>query len=202
MGSAVVVEIGGMRTLTIARGGSGIGTVRSDLPGIDCGTQCQAQYPLGTSVTLTALPGSNSLFSGWSGDAGCGSVVTLNSKLDCIATFTSNSPPPSQSSPPPGACFIATAAYGSSIDGEVVTLRRFRDDHLMRSTAGREFIRFYNRYSPPVADFIRERDSLRAVVRWSLWPLVSAIKHPAPTLTMVLLFALVIIRIRRYRTEM
>jgi hypothetical protein len=85
--------------------------------------------------------------------------------------------------------------------GEVVTLRRFRDAHLMRSTTGRGFVRLYNRYSPPIADFIRERDSLRAAVRWGLWPVVSTIKHPAPALTMVLLFALVIIRIRRYRRK-
>ena len=186
MGSPLVVEIGGMRTLTVARAGSGIGTVRSNIPGIDCGTQCQAQYPVGTSVTLTAIPASNSFFSGWTG-AGCGSVVTLNSNLDCRATFTSNAPPPSQSSPPSGGgCFIATAAYGSGMAGEVVTLRRFRDEHLMKSEAGRAFVQWYYRNSPVVAEYIRERDWLRAVVRGALWPVVAAVKHPAPALILVL----------------
>lgn len=196
--SPVVVEIGGMRTLTVARSGSGIGRVRSNLPGIDCGTLCQAQFPVGTSVTLTATPESNSSFSGWiGGDAGCGSVVTLNSNLNCRATFTSNSPPPSRSSPPGGSCFIATAAYGSSMAGEVVTLRRFRDDHLMKSAAGREFVSLYYRYSPAVADYIRERDSLRAAVRWGLWPVVSVINHPAPAISIGLVLALLTIGIRR-----
>jgi hypothetical protein len=170
-----------MRTLTVARAGSGIGTVRSNLPGIDCGTQCQAQYPVGTSVTLTPTAASNSFFSGWSG-AGCGGVVTLNSNLDCRATFTSNTPPPSRSTPPSGGggCFIATAAYGSAMAGEVVALRRFRDDHLMKSEAGRAFVQWYYRYSPAVADFIRERDGLRAVVRGALWPLVTIVRLIAP----------------------
>jgi YVTN family beta-propeller protein len=195
--SPLVVEIGGMRTLTVTLSGSGIGRVRStNVAGIDCGTLCQAQFPLGTSVMLTATPDTNSSFSGWSG-AGCGSVVTLNSNLNCSAIFTSNSPPPSQSTPPGGGCFIATAAYGSSMAGEVVTLRRFRDDHLMKSEAGRGFVRLYYRYSPAVADYIRERDSLRAAVRWGLWPVVSAIKHPAPAISIALVLALLIIRIRR-----
>lgn len=81
--------------------------------------------------------------------------------------------------------------------GEVVTLRRFRDDHLMKSAAGRGFVRLYYRYSPAVADYIRERDTLRAVVRWYLWPVVSVIKHPAPAMSIALVLALLIIQIRR-----
>jgi len=177
-----IVEIGGMRTLTVALSGSGIGRVRSAVPGIDCGTLCQAQFPVNENVTLTATPDANSTFSGWSGDAGCGSGVTLNNvvilgdNLNCRANFVANAPPPSQSIPPSG-CFIATAAYGSPMAGEVVALRRFRDDRLMKSEAGREFVRLYYQYSPAIADYIRERDSLRAAVRWALWPLVLLVSH-------------------------
>jgi hypothetical protein len=85
--------------------------------------------------------------------------------------------------------------------GEVVTLRRFRDDHLMKSAAGRGFVRLYYHYSPAVADYIRERDSLRAAVRWGLWPVVSVIKHPAPAIGVALVLALLIIRIRRASTS-
>ncbi len=198
--SPVVSEIGGMRTLTVFLGGTGIGSVRSNLAGIDCGTQCQAQFPLNTTVTLTATPASGSFFAGWSGNnADCSDGnVTLSVNMNCVATFNSNSPPPSRSSPPGGpGCFIATAAYGSSMAGEVVTLRRFRDDHLMKSAAGRGFVRLYYQYSPAIADYIRERDSLRAAVRWGLWPVVSAIKHPTPAIGIALVLALLIIQIRR-----
>ena len=196
MTSPRVAEIGGMRTLTVALGGSGIGRVRSNVPGIDCGTLCQAQFLSGTDVTLTANADINSSFSGWSG-AGCGSTVTLNSNLNCSAIFTSNAPPPSQSNSSGDDCFIATAAYGSSLADEVETLRRFRDNRLMKFTAGREFVRLYYRYSPDIADYIREQDSLRAAVRWGLWPVVLLINDPALGLAAVLLMVLPLVWRRR-----
>jgi hypothetical protein len=70
------------------------------------------------------------------------------------------------------ACFIATAAHGSKDHGDVVMLRRFRDRYLMTSGAGRSFVELYYEISPPIADFIRESDTLRAGVRYALTPLV------------------------------
>ena len=96
---ASVTEVGGMRTLTVNRGGTGIGSVRSTPVGIDCGTSCQAQFALGTSIALSATSQSGSNFAGWSG-ANCGSNVTLNDSMTCTATFNSNTPPPSQQQPP------------------------------------------------------------------------------------------------------
>jgi hypothetical protein len=154
-------------------------------------------------VTLITAPDINSSFSGWSGDAGCGSVVMLNAGLNCVAIFTSNAPPPSQSTPPSN-CFIATAAHGSDMAEDVMTLRRFRDGTLMRWTAGREFVRLYYRHSPPLADYIRERDALRATVRWGLWPLVLAIRHPALVIASALVMLLLVPgwrRARRSRAE-
>lgn len=71
-----------------------------------------------------------------------------------------------------GGCFIATAAYGSALEPQVVILRRFRDLYLMRTSPGRSFVEWYYRASPPVAERIRESQSLRAFVRLLLWPLV------------------------------
>ena len=69
-------------------------------------------------------------------------------------------------------CFIATAAYGSPMEKEVRALRAFRDQYLLTNAAGRTFVELYYRYSPPVAGYIAKRDSLRAVVRVSLKPLI------------------------------
>lgn len=75
-------------------------------------------------------------------------------------------------------CFIATAAYGSALDPHVSELRRFRDSHLLGNAGGRWFVATYYEYSPPVAEFIRHRDSLRTLVRALLTPLVMSIVHP------------------------
>lgn len=69
-------------------------------------------------------------------------------------------------------CFIATAAFGSPMDAHVEMLRTFRDRILGRNWAGKEFIKFYYKHSPPLAQFIAEHDSLRAVVRGILWPII------------------------------
>jgi len=73
-----------------------------------------------------------------------------------------------------GGCFIATAAYGSLLEPHVQTLRQFRDVYLLPSKAGQVFVKAYYQYSPPVAAFIAEHDTLRAVVRILLAPAVAA----------------------------
>lgn len=73
-------------------------------------------------------------------------------------------------------CFIATAVYSSSTNRPITILRRFRDECLLSNRVGRVLVRIYYRASPPVANFIRERESLKAVVRVMLWPVVKFAK--------------------------
>jgi hypothetical protein len=69
-------------------------------------------------------------------------------------------------------CFIATAAFGTEMEPEVMLLRKFRDENLLTTNIGKKFVDIYYTFSPRVADFIRDKDKLRAVVRTSLKPVI------------------------------
>lgn len=73
-------------------------------------------------------------------------------------------------------CFIATAAFGSPMAPEIHALRALRDNHLQANAAGRAFVQLYYRHSPPVAEFLRRHEGLRAAVRAGLMPLVAVSK--------------------------
>ncbi len=70
-------------------------------------------------------------------------------------------------------CFVATAAYGSALAPRVGVLRRLRDRHLRTNAVGRAFVHAYYALGPYAADAIRDDESLRAVARAALRPLVA-----------------------------
>ncbi len=70
-----------------------------------------------------------------------------------------------------GNCFIATATYGRAA-GEVETLRRLRDEILLKNRPGKVLVRSYYRLAPPAARFISDRDFIKAVVRVELKAIV------------------------------
>ncbi|MGE5281078.1 MAG: InlB B-repeat-containing protein [Chloroflexota bacterium] len=78
-------------TLTVAKSGSGAGTVSSAPGGIECGALCSHAFDQGATVTLTATPEPGSTFAGWSGGgcSGDGSCeVVINADTTVTASFT------------------------------------------------------------------------------------------------------------------
>jgi hypothetical protein len=71
-----------------------------------------------------------------------------------------------------GLCFVATAAFGTELDERMDVLRSFRDMYLIKCPVGRNFLALYYKYSPLIADYIAERDWLRALVRTVLLPVI------------------------------
>jgi hypothetical protein len=65
-------------------------------------------------------------------------------------------------------CFVATACYGEYDHPNVIELRRFRDDFLEPSGAGRAFVRWYYNWSPPFANLVAKSRILKSIVRISI----------------------------------
>jgi prepilin-type N-terminal cleavage/methylation domain-containing protein len=71
-----------------------------------------------------------------------------------------------------GGCFIATAAYGSPEAPAVMLLRDFRDEILLKTKPGEEFVTWYYRVSPPLAKIITDNSFLKFVTQILLVPLI------------------------------
>lgn len=85
--------------LTVTKEGTGSGAVTSVPAGIACGATCEAQFNLGTAVTLTQTAAAGSHFVGWGGAcAGGGATctvsmsqsrsVTANFAIDDVSTLS------------------------------------------------------------------------------------------------------------------
>jgi hypothetical protein len=74
------------------------------------------------------------------------------------------------------ACFVATVAYGDWNHPDVVLLRKFRDEVLVTSSAGRSFIDWYWQTGPCLARVISHSPRLKYCSRWLISCLVSLIR--------------------------
>jgi len=74
-------------------------------------------------------------------------------------------------------CWIATAAYGTTMASELDVLRGFRDSELEFNPVGRRITHLYYSSSPPIADVIARSGKMRALVRKCLSPLIDALKR-------------------------
>ena len=113
-------------TLTVAKAGTGTGTITSSPAGINYGGDNSETYASGTSVNLTATAAVGSTFSGWSGSVDCSNDaggamanptnVMMNAAKSCTATFDVGTAPSCSASPSTvavGQSVIITAAGGS-----------------------------------------------------------------------------------------
>ncbi|MBS0152544.1 MAG: S8 family serine peptidase [Nitrospira sp.] len=99
-------------SVTVNKSGAGAGTITSSAAGIACGATCTGQFLQGSTVSLTAAPNPQSVFTGWSGDcAGTGSC-SLTNNATVTATFDIAPTPPSPIENSGGGCTLASGATG------------------------------------------------------------------------------------------
>ena len=113
-------------------------------------------------------------------DGGVGDDDGIENGIIVDPSGLGNSSSSSEPSPPDdttasssgGGCFIATAAYGSQMEARVKILCEFRDRFLLTNPIGKAFVDFYYAFSPSIAEVIVDNDTLKTLVRWSLFPFV------------------------------
>jgi MG2 domain-containing protein len=87
----------------------------------------------------------------------------------------------SQQEPSPTSqCIIATAAFGSELAPQVQFLRNFRDQHILATVSGSNFMNVFNSwyysFSPAVADYERGQPWLQQAVRITIVPLLAILQ--------------------------
>jgi len=106
------------------------------------------------------------------------SIVADTETVTYTFTYTITVPYTTEEAAPPSGlrCLVASAAYGSELADEVQFLRSFRDDKLLRTFAGSQFMTafnsFYYSFSPSVAEAVSNYPLLREAVKALLYPLL------------------------------
>jgi len=85
----------------------------------------------------------------------------------------------STSSEKGGGCLIATATYGTELAPEVQKLREIRDNSLLSTRSGTNFMEsfneFYYSFSPTIADLEREQPIFKEFVKVTLTPMLTSL---------------------------
>lgn len=74
-------------------------------------------------------------------------------------------------------CYIATMVYGDYNHPQVITLRKYRDDVLRKSSFGKWFIDFYYRESPGLVNRLKNCDRINNIIRIVLDRIVNHINN-------------------------
>ena len=75
-----------------------------------------------------------------------------------------------------GGCLIATASYGSELSPQVQQLRELRDNQLLQTESGTQFMGTFNdvyySFSPVIADYVRENPLFKEIVKITITPMI------------------------------
>lgn len=138
----------GTETIRVETLGSARGTVTSEPAGISCGMTCEATFPKGTEVTLTAAPATGGAFAGWGGACAAATIaaegeggdpatctLVADGVLDVTATFTGSGSGGGDSGGTGG-----TGSGGSGSSYYVCTITGTAKADRLRGTAKRDVI--------------------------------------------------------------
>ena len=162
---------------------------------INSGSYTSASGTVNNNDTVTVQQTSSGSYSSTTN-----ATLTIGGVSDTFSVTTTSTPPPGAGNRP--GCFIATAAFGSPLAGQVEILRQFRDRYLLTNALGQKFVSWYYRNGPVAANFIKDKPLAKAAVRLALYPLIGfsflLISGYLPFMTVGLLIsALLFLRFRQ-----
>ncbi len=113
-----------------------------------------------------------------SSDPTCGTGTILKDGI-CVIDSSKVDPEPEETSSKGGGCLIATATYGSELAPQVQQLRELRDNQLLGTESGTNFMNSFNdvyySFSPVIADYERENPVFKELVKVTITPLLSSL---------------------------
>ena len=130
--------------------------------------------PAGTTKTSSSPSSYNS---GTSSSYSSGTSYSSGYKTYNYKPSTYSSKPLSSysSSKKSEGCYIATMAYGNYDHPQVMFLRRYRDEVLLKSITGRLFVKFYYWLSPKLVKILKGHETINAFIRSILDKIVEKI---------------------------
>jgi len=106
----------------------------------------------------------------------CG-TGTIEKNGQCVVDTNYKST--SKTSSKGGGCLIATATYGSELAPQVQQLREIRDNSLLSTELGTNFMNSFNdvyySFSPIIADYERENPVFREMVKIAITPMITSL---------------------------
>jgi hypothetical protein len=97
-------------------------------------------------------------------------------------------------------CSVGYILTGTPFDGLISRLRDFRDRVLLKSTAGKQLVKFYYDLSPALVKWFQKHDALKQISAVVLIPLICIILYPAVLTVIPILFLLPLL-LRRFQTQ-
>jgi PKD repeat protein len=121
-------------------------------------------------------------------------IPTVNGSWTVFATWTGDATHIGASSLPQSfmvkkyGCLIATATYGSELSPNVQFLRGFRDNTVLSTFAGSNFMtvfnEFYYSFSPNIASIIADNSAFRSSMKVILYPLIGILHLSSTTFSL------------------
>ena len=109
----------------------------------------------------------------------CGTGTVMKDGMCVVDTKATTETTTEEKSSKGGGCLIATATYGSELAPQVQQLRELRDNQLLSTESGSNFMNsfneFYYSFSPTIADLERQNPVFKEAVKIGITPLLSSL---------------------------